>query len=144
MSEALVTFHVALCQHHHSSSITQYVLDASWDLEDSPWKLIVLIHDKGLEKSHILGRLFYIFCLRQTRLESLNLPFSETLLRDPREGKGYYSLFWGVLGQTRKVYEMWRRICAGNMGFLGACVLVIFYLNVNSEDKKVGSFPPGA
>lgn len=65
------------------------VFDASWDLEDSPWKVIILIHDKGLEKSHILGRLFYIFCLGWTLLGSLNFPFFETLLSEPRQREAY-------------------------------------------------------
>ena len=58
-----VTFRVAFCEYHHSSLIIHYVLDVCWDLEGSLWKLTKLIHDKEFEKSHILGRLFYIFCL---------------------------------------------------------------------------------
>lgn len=93
MSDALVTFHVALCQRHHSPVVTQWALDAASDLEEFPWKLIILIHEKGLEKSRILGSLFYIFCLGQSHLGSLNLPFLESLLRDPRERKCSHPLF---------------------------------------------------
>lgn len=63
MSEALTAFCVIFCQHHHSSFISCYVPDAFWELEESFWKLTTLIHDKGLENTYILGRLFHIFCL---------------------------------------------------------------------------------
>lgn len=89
MLEALVNFHVAFCQHHCYSLITQMSLMSPGIWKILPWKVIILIHDKGLEKSHILGRLFYIFCLGWTLLGSLNFPFFETLLSEPRQREAY-------------------------------------------------------
>lgn len=54
MSKALLTFHVAFGPHHRSSLIIPFALDASWDLQHSLCKLTILIHNKGLENSHIL------------------------------------------------------------------------------------------
>ena len=101
--------------------------DACWDLEDSPWKVIILIRDEGFERSHILGRLFYIFCLGRNHLESLNFPFLETLLRELRERLMlYFEEYLAKLGQTSllKVEEpscrkhvIPRSLCSGDILF---------------------------
>ena len=68
--------------------------------------------------------------------------YFQKLFRRPRERRGLCFIprsNW----PNQKVSKMRERRHTGTMLFLGACSLLTFYLNVNSEDKKIGSFPLG-